>query len=285
MPLDPANGAGVRSDATDFFLRAPYGAAAALPSIAAREYTPQVTSSSAQGLSTRDALGPADKPQNDNCMKTRIALQNRFVLAAIVAAAFTVAAVRPAYADDVTPPPVPDKLKVDAGNDPFLVGHATGTQNYVCAPTANGVGYVLFTPEAIPSNGAGREIITHFFSPNPFVSNTNPGVIAPGVIRASWQHSRDASSVWGFVDKDHASSDPAFVAPNSIAWLLVTAENSEDGPDGNGTLTGTTFIHRVNTQGGLAPSTGCSSSADLGRTAFVPYTADYFFYRHSNAAN
>jgi hypothetical protein len=218
-------------------------------------------------------------------MKSRIALRNRFVLGAAVAAVFTVAAARPAHADDVTPPPVPDNLKVEAGNEPFLVGHAIGTQNYVCAPTANGVGYVLFTPEATLSNGAGHQIITHFFSPNPFVSNTNPAVIAPGVIRASWQHSRDSSSVWGFADKDHASSDPAFVAPNSIAWLLVTVENTANGTEGSGTLTGTAFVHRVNTQGGLAPSTGCSSSADLGRTAFVPYTADYFFYRHSNAAN
>jgi hypothetical protein len=30
--------------------------------------------------------------------------------------------------------------------------------------------------------------------------------------------------------------------------------------------------------GGLAPSTGCASAADVGSQAFVPYEADYIFY-------
>ena len=41
---------------------------------------------------------------------------------------------------------------------------------------------------------------------------------------------------------------------------------------------GTTFIQRVNTSGGLAPPTGCTAPADIGHQAFVPYTADYVFY-------
>jgi Protein of unknown function (DUF3455) len=219
-------------------------------------------------------------------MKNRIAFafQNQLLLAATAAAVFAVALSQPAYADGVTPPAVPDNLKVEEGNVPFLVGHATGTQNYVCAPTASGFGYVLFTPEATLSNEAGRQIITHFFSPNPFQDNTNPRVIAPGVIQATWQDSSDTSSVWAFVEKDHSSTDSRFVAQKSIAWLLLTVANGEDGPDGNGTLSGTTFIHRVNTLGGVAPATGCASSADVGRTAFVPYTADYFFYRQFGAA-
>jgi len=34
----------------------------------------------------------------------------------------------------------------------------------------------------------------------------------------------------------------------------------------------------VNTSGGVAPSEGCLASANVGRTAFVPYTADYYFF-------
>jgi hypothetical protein len=41
------------------------------------------------------------------------------------------------------------------------------------------------------------------------------------------------------------------------------------------TLTKATFIQRVNTAGGLAPSTGCGSLADVGKQAFRPYRADY----------
>lgn len=44
------------------------------------------------------------------------------------------------------------------------------------------------------------------------------------------------------------------------------------------TPTATSFIQRLNTSGGLAPSAGCRSKADVGNQAFVPYTANYFFY-------
>jgi hypothetical protein len=39
----------------------------------------------------------------------------------------------------------------------------------------------------------------------------------------------------------------------------------------------------VNTVGGLAPSTGCSSPADIETTAFVPYEADYVFFAKPTA--
>jgi hypothetical protein len=44
-------------------------------------------------------------------------------------------------------------------------------------------------------------------------------------------------------------------------------------------LTEATYIHRLNTAGGIAPATGCSQSVDVGSRIFVPYEADYFFYR------
>ncbi len=75
-----------------------------------------------------------------------------------------------------------------------------------------------------------------------------------------------------------SSSDPNFVAPGAIAWLKLTVVGSEEGPTGGDTLTRTTFIQRLNTSGGLAPSVGCSSVTNVGNQAFVPYTADYFFF-------
>jgi hypothetical protein len=47
------------------------------------------------------------------------------------------------------------------------------------------------------------------------------------------------------------------------------------GPMGGSSLSQTTFIQRVNTTGGAAPTTECAA----GNTAFVPYTADYYFYK------
>jgi Protein of unknown function (DUF3455) len=46
----------------------------------------------------------------------------------------------------------------------------------------------------------------------------------------------------------------------------------------------TTFIQRLNTNGGSAPATGCSASADVGKQALVPYTADYYFFRKDYSA-
>lgn len=38
----------------------------------------------------------------------------------------------------------------------------------------------------------------------------------------------------------------------------------------------TTYIQRLNTSGGVAPSTDCPK---VGDKLFVPYEADYFFYK------
>lgn len=38
-----------------------------------------------------------------------------------------------------------------------------------------------------------------------------------------------------------------------------------------------------NTRGGVQPAAGCASSPDAGNKNFVPYTADYFFYRLAEA--
>jgi hypothetical protein len=193
---------------------------------------------------------------------------------AALAVAFMVALPQPAHAADVTPPPVPTDIQVEAGNVPFLVGHAIGTQNYVCLPSGSGVAFKLFTPQATLLDDEGEQITTHFFGPNPEEDSTT---------RAAWQDSKDTSTVWGQVLQGDSSSDPAFVAPGAIPWLLVTKAGTQAGPTGGDRLTKTTFIQRVNTTGGVAPSTGCASTTDVGNQAFVPYTADYFFYRKGNS--
>jgi hypothetical protein len=186
---------------------------------------------------------------------------------------------------EITPPDVPDDLRVPEGNFAFLKGEAIGTQNYVCTPSGAGFAWVLFTPVATLSNKADKQIITHFFSPNPDPNdvNTDPRVVANGAIRAAWQ-ARDTSTIWAKVSPLAAPSfDPKFVRPGSVAWLLLEAVGVQEGPTGGDTLTPTTFVQRVNTSGGLAPSTGCAQSADVGKKAFVPYTADYFFFTNPDA--
>jgi len=124
-----------------------------------------------------------------NCNALKNQTTNRILLtvcASALTVAFAIAFPQPAYADDLTPPPVPGNIKVEAGNEAFLVGHGVGTQNYVCLPSGTGVAYVLFTPEATLFSDDEKQLTTHFFSPNPFENST---------VRATWQHSRDTSTV------------------------------------------------------------------------------------------
>jgi hypothetical protein len=213
----------------------------------------------------------------------------RIACATALAVAFAVALPQPARAANVTPPRVPQKVEVPSGNTAFLVGHGVGTQNYICLPTGpDSAAYTLFTPEATlfePEDNT-KQLITHFFSPNR--TPTERGE-KKGTIRVTWQDSQDTSTVWAKLDTNpdgsfasaSPSSDPDFVAKGAVNWLRLKAVGAEVGPDGGDTLSDTTFIQRLNTSGGLAP-TDCASSADAGKQAFVPYTADYFFYKEDS---
>jgi len=213
--------------------------------------------------------------KNWNAAESQITSRIRLIVCATAAAtAFAVALPQAARADQIIVPPVPVEVAVDAGNVPFLLGHGFGTQNYVCLPSGAGVAFKLFTPEATLLGDDEEQITTHFFAPNPEEPNTNPAVTAIGPIRVAWQHSRDGSIVYGEVK----SGNSAVVSPDAIPWLKVTKVGVENGAAGGNVLAKTTFIQRLNTTGGLAPSTGCTSPADIGHLAFVPYTADYFFY-------
>ena len=166
-------------------------------------------------------------------------------------------------------PEVPSNLVVDAGNVPYLQAQAYGTQNYVCLPSATGVAWKLFGPQATlyPQN-APVQIATHFLSPNPEEAGTP---------RPTWQHSQDGSAVWAKMIQ--SSTDANYVAPGAIAWFKLEMVGTAEGSTGGALLTRTTFIQRVNTQGGVAPATGCTTAAQLGAIALVPYSTDYIFYR------
>lgn len=177
-----------------------------------------------------------------------------------------------AHAQTVTPPPVPLGIEVEPPNQAFLVGRGVGTQNYVCQPvdSLGRVNWVLFTPQATLFDDSDEQLTTHFFSPNPLEGS---------VVRATWQDSRDTSIVWGRVIA--SSSDENFVKPGAIPWLKIEVGKmrAQAGPTGGDTLAATTFIQRLNTDGGVAPAAGCVRPTDIGKREFVPYTADYFFYK------
>jgi hypothetical protein len=183
-----------------------------------------------------------------------IARLARALAKSTVAAAIALPALLPAltYADQPpAPPSVPEVIQVPDGNEPFLVGHATGTQNYTCQASPAGYAWTLVAPAATLVDDNGEQITTHFAGP-------------------TWQ-AQDGSTVVG------ARVNGATVSPSAIDWLLLRAVSTSVGPDGGDRLAATTYIQRVNTSGGLAPETGCDASMG-GAAANVPYTADYYFY-------
>lgn len=182
-------------------------------------------------------------------------------------------------ADLMRTPPMPSNLQAPSGNIAFLKAHAVGTQNYICQSSASGFAWTLFGPQATLFltfrwiNGDVRQqIMTHFLSPNPMEG---------GLPRASWQSSLDTSAVWAKAIA--TSTDPNFVEPGAIPWLLLEVVGSRRGPTGGQMLTPATYIQRLNTSAGVAPATGCSQSTDAGRTMLVPYTTEYYFYKASGS--
>jgi Protein of unknown function (DUF3455) len=138
----------------------------------------------------------------------------------------------------------------------FLVAHATGIQKYACQ--ANGT-WLFTDPEATlyKTAGASKPIGTHFLN------------FATG--RPVWQLD-DGSSV------EAARTQTASGGAGNIAWLLLQAALTTVGADGD-RLNGTTWVQRLNTSGGTAP-TGTCTPGDL---AAVPYTTDYLFWRMAGA--
>ena len=207
---------------------------------------------------------------------TTARVQSRFMAVLGLVCAF--GTVSNAAAQRVTPPTTPIDIAVPEGNSPFLVGHAVGTQGYTCLPTANG-GTAWSTtarPEATLFTkffGQEIQIITHFTSIN---ENPKPDVTVPLSGNATWQSSFDTSKVWaaavGHID---AGTDPAS-CPNkgAIQCLLLKSLGNQQGPTGGRLLDNVSFVQRLNTKGGSAPTSTCT----VGQTQLQGYTADYYFF-------
>lgn len=149
--------------------------------------------------------------------------------------------------NDNRAPEVPQEIVVPAGNKVHFHGLGVGVQIY----TWNGSSWGAAVPEATLFNGEAVVAI-HFAGP-------------------TWE-SNSGSKVVGSLMPPPAH---VIVDPDAIPWLRLTALTAE----GPGIFANTTYIQRVNTTGGKAPST---DGAFVGQVARVPYTADYFFYRKAN---
>jgi hypothetical protein len=149
---------------------------------------------------------------------------------------------------DNRPPDLGDcqNLQVPAGHKVLFHAYAQGVQIY----SWNGTSWTFVAPEAVLYADAAYHgaIGTHYAGP-------------------TWE-STSGSKVVGTVLERCTPN------PDAIPWLLLkSASNS-----GPGLFRRVTYIQRVNTVGGKAPTQPGDTPGEVAR---VPYTAEYYFYRAS----
>jgi|SRR5579863_5011044 len=109
-----------------------------------------------------------------NCPKADLTRRIAAGLPAI-ALACLLGMVPAAFANGITPPPTPPAITPPSGNTAFLMGHAIGTQGYVCLPLGTGASWTVNSsrPQATLFftlfGTFSQQILTHFLSPD-----TNP---------------------------------------------------------------------------------------------------------------
>jgi hypothetical protein len=151
---------------------------------------------------------------------------------------------------ETTPPSLPSvSLAVPAGNQLAFHLQASGVQIYACQSVPAGFSWSLQAPEASLVDSQGRVIVRHFAGP-------------------TWESVDDGSKV--AATKVEAFPDK----PDAIPSLLLKASAH----DGQGRMADVSYIQRLETSAGLAPSSGCDAE-HAGAVSRAPYTASYYFYR------
>jgi hypothetical protein len=140
------------------------------------------------------------------------------------------------------------------------VFHAEGVQVYECTAGATGeLAFAFRAPRASLFDETGELEVDHF------------GGIEVGLpAGAYWQSVKDDSRV---------RAGNAIPAPNPGAIPLLRLETLDTA--GTGILSRVSFVQRLATVGGVAPAGPC---APAGERVAVPYSADYFFYIPTLAA-
>lgn len=143
--------------------------------------------------------------------------------------------------------PVPAALDAGPQARALATLSATGVQIYECRaePGANAPAWAFVAPEADLFDQRGRPAGSHGAGPH-------------------WL-SLDGSRIVGSV-KSRADAPQA----GAIPWLLLTTRSTA----GSGTFSTVTQIQRLRTEGGVAPTSGCTAGTQGQRTR-VPYRADY----------
>src|SRR4051812_26242882 len=156
------------------------------------------------------------------------------------------------------PPPA---IAAPAGTTLTVRLHADGNQIYTCTATAS--------PSDAATDAAGTTYAWTFKAPQATLTDETCSQLAVHFAGPTWTNTMDGdmSSVIGMA----IASSPSPTA-GAIPWLLLRATSHQ----GTGRMfSDVTYIQRLDTAGGLAPTTGCDAAA-VGTDKPVPYTASYY---------
>jgi hypothetical protein len=147
---------------------------------------------------------------------------------------------------------LPDAVKVPTGNQVALETVGVGDITYECrakAGAADAFEWAFVGPRADLNSRAGTKLGTYYGPP------------------ATWA-AADGSKITG----TQVAVSPA--PPGNIPLQLVKA-NPASGP---GAMMGITYVQRVATKSGVAPTSACDGGT-IGRKEIVKYQADYIFWK------
>ncbi len=142
-----------------------------------------------------------------------------------------------------------ESLQVEEGNGLAFRTYAMGVQVY----SWNGASWTFVEPVATLFADArfNGEVGTHYVGP-------------------TWESNSGSKVVAARVPGTGCTPDST-----AIPWLLLQKVSA----DGAGIFSSVTFIQRVNTTGGTAPTV---PGTVVGERKEIPYTAEYYFYRARN---
>jgi hypothetical protein len=131
---------------------------------------------------------------------------------------------------------------------------ATGDLTYECKAVADKPGSFAWTfvgPNAKLWDAAGKEVGRYYAGPT-----------------------------WEAADGSKVTGKQLAVAPGAAG--AIPLQLVEAAPTlGTGAMAGVTYVQRLKTVGGVAPSTPACTSGNAGAKTIVPYSADYVFFKAS----
>ena len=145
---------------------------------------------------------------------------------------------------------VPDAVKAPAGHKAAMTLVGVGDLTYECKANASGAMEWTFAgPAATLTDAKLNKTVGKYYG----------------------------GPTWEAMDGSKVTGKQQAVAPSSAGNLPMQLVKAEPAM-GKGMLEGVTYIQRVNTKGGVAPTDACTS-ANAGAKKTVPYQADYVFYK------